>query len=612
MPHTDLSGKVRTAVLAAATARGAAIAALLCASPALGWAQGTPAAVPPNSTPAAVLPNIQRLEPTVPRPLTNAAQLPGVPDGPGASAGRAPRELGRSADELRLDVKAYAVEGGPPALQAALPALTAAYIGPGRSYEDLERAALEVTRYLQRELGYYLGHAYLPEQVPRDGVVRIAVLEGRLDHVVLNWPEGLVVDRAAVQAHLDRLKPGNILLVSEVERVVFLINDLRGIQARFEFDEGAAWGTANLIVNVRAEDRWQQRLEFDSDGSRYSGEFRLGAQATLNSPLGRGDALTLSAQTSTTGGLGFGLLGYTSPVGASGLKLGASLSAIRYRLDKSLLPQDVSGQALAASVYALYPLLRSRNLNLFSLASLEAKRFLDRQGDPDSIEVIKRSEELRIALTGDFRDGWLTGGVNTFDFSANAGSVRFLKNPPAASDDARQFRKIGYGFTRLQNLVSNRLLVYLNLRGQQALSNLDATQQFRLGGSDGVRAFAPGEMPGDSGQLLTAELRWLPLENWLPFENLLARDSWLRASVRDMVFSLFYDHGQVRFRHDVSQRAASFVNGASLAGAGIGVAWERPHSFNLRIYLAQPTGGEATGDPVKRNPRVYALVSKTL
>ena len=115
-------------------------------------------------------------------------------------------------------------------------------------------------------------------------MVRIAVLEGRLDHVVLNWPEGLVVDRAAVQAHLDRLKPGNILLVSEVERVVFLINDLRGIQARFEFDEGAAWGTANLIVNLRAEDRWQQRLEFDSDGSRYSGEFRLGAQATLNSP----------------------------------------------------------------------------------------------------------------------------------------------------------------------------------------------------------------------------------------------------------------------------------------------------------------------------------------
>ena len=115
---------------------------------------GRRAAVPPNSTPAAVLPNIQRLEPTVPRPLTNAAQLPGVPDGPGASAGRAPRELGRSADELRLDVKDYAVEGGPPALQAALPALTAAYTGPGRSYEDLERAALEVSRYLQRELGY--------------------------------------------------------------------------------------------------------------------------------------------------------------------------------------------------------------------------------------------------------------------------------------------------------------------------------------------------------------------------------------------------------------------------------------------------------------------------
>ncbi len=55
-----------------------------------------------------------------------------------------------------------------------------------------------MTRFLQRDLGYYLGYAYLPEQTPTDGVIRIAVLDGRLDRVMLNWAAGLPVDRAVV------------------------------------------------------------------------------------------------------------------------------------------------------------------------------------------------------------------------------------------------------------------------------------------------------------------------------------------------------------------------------------------------------------------------------
>ena len=78
------------------------------------------------------------------------------------------RELGKPEDDLTLDVTAYELDdSAPPKLRAALPALTAPYVGKQRSYEDLVNAAASVTRYLQRELGYYLGYAYLPEQAPR-------------------------------------------------------------------------------------------------------------------------------------------------------------------------------------------------------------------------------------------------------------------------------------------------------------------------------------------------------------------------------------------------------------------------------------------------------------
>lgn len=545
-----------------------------------------------QTPPPGALPNAQQLNPPLQRPATDRAALPRAP-GPA-------RELERPADELRIDVAAYVLDGGPPALQQALARITAPYVGKGRGYEDLLEAANAVTVFLQTQLGHYLGYAYLPEQVPRDGVVRIAVLEGRLDRVLLQWRDGLPVRREVVEAYLERLRPGSVLTVADVERVVFLVNDLRGINARFEFREGREWGTAELVVTPSADERWANRIELDSDGSRYSGVERLGWQSMINSPGGRGDGITLGALASASGGLAFGLVGYTTPVGSDGLKLGASVSAFRYRLDKDLLPQDVNGTALAFTAYALSPWIRSRNLNLFALGSIDHKRFADRQGAPDEVEVRKTSTELRLGLSGDFRDDLASGGVSTYETSATFGRVDYQLNAPAFTDDDARIGKLGFGYSRLQNVVGGRLLAYLNLRGQVAFRNLDATQQFRLGGADGVRAFAPGELPGDSGYVASLELRWLPPTAW--FGDL----------ARELVFSVFYDAGEIRLRKDTSQRPPDFANTAHLAGAGIGLAWERPQNFNFRIYLAEPTQGDPTGDPVRRHPRVYALFAKKL
>ena len=98
------------------------------------------------------------------------------------------------------------------------------------------------TRYLQRTAGWYLGYAYLPEQVPEGGIVQIQLLEGRLDRIDLQWPDSLPVQRRVIEGYLAQLRPGDILRVRDVERVVFLINDLRGITARFDIVAGAQPG----------------------------------------------------------------------------------------------------------------------------------------------------------------------------------------------------------------------------------------------------------------------------------------------------------------------------------------------------------------------------------
>ena len=376
---------------------------------------------------------------------------------------------------------------------------------------------------------------------------------------------------------------------------MFLVNDLRGISARFEVLEGSQPGFASLLVKVDPDNRWSGKVDADLNGSRYLGLARFGALGAGNSLLGRGDSLTVNGLTSTTGGLLFGLVGYTLPVGSDGVKVGSSLSMVRYKLDQGEFPLGVNGDAVTLNGYALYPWLRSRNLNLFVVGAIDLKNNVDRQA---SSSLTRQITSATVGITGDLRDSWFGGAVSTFDANVVSGKVRYQDGPQGGVDDAPQFSKLTLGLNRLQNLVDGRLMLYAALRGQLALANLDTIEQFRVGGPDGVRAFSPGEGTGDSGVVVNLELRLLPPE------------AWLGRLARETVFSLFYDHGELQFRHDPSRQLASFVKRATYSGAGLAVAWERPGHYALRVSLSSRLEGVPKADKQQGNPKLYAQLSK--
>ena len=549
-----------------------------------------------------VVPRAEDLAPRQVVPPTTTA-LPEAPQ-------RLPREIGKPEDDVRIEIRRFEVDASAPAaLRAQLADLTRDLVGPDKGFEELSNARARITRFLQSELGYYLGYAYVPEQEFQDGVVRIAILEGRLDKVILRWPEkDLLVRREVVQAYLDRLQEGSVLLVRDVERVVFLVNDLRGMRARFEVQPGSRPGTASLVVTPEPESAWSARADADANGSRFLGAYRLGGLVQLNSPFGRGDGLTANALVSTTAGLAFGLLGYTTPVGSDGIKLGASLSAVKYQLDKAIFPLDLNGTAITTTAYGLYPVFRARNLNMFAVGTVEHKQYEDRQSAADS-RSRKTVDTLSLGLTGDFRDAVLGGGVNTYDAAVVAGQLRYPDGRPGGLEDAPSFTKLTFGYSRLQDLLfiapglqdkhSGKVLAYLSLRGQVAFDNLDTTEQFRLGGPEGVRAFAAGEGTGDEGAVLSLEARLLPPESWFG-----------RIS-NELVLSVFVDAGQVRYRHTLSSNnPGSSPNTASFSGAGVGLSWVRPGAYAVRLSVSTPLSGTPRSDTRERSARLYLTASK--
>ena len=172
------------------------------------------------------------------------------------------------------------------------------------------------------------------------------------------------------------------------------------------------------------------------------------------------------------------------------------------------------------------------------------------------------------------------------------------RNP--ALDDDEKFTKLTYSLSRLQDWITGRALFYFSLRGQHTTNNLDTTEQFRLGGPDGVRAFPAGEGTGDIGAVASAELRLLPPDDWFG-----------RAS-RAMVFSAFADAGYVQFR--VRPREASSPNVSNnyqrLGGVGIGFAWVQPGEYSMRLSISKPVVGISRSDDKERSVRVFVQAAK--
>lgn len=496
---------------------------------------------------------------------------------------------------LEIEVKAFRFSGASIVDEAALQAAVRPYLGARRDFQTLVDAA-EAARRVAEKRGLLLAQAFIPPQELKDGVVEIRILEGRLGEVKIDWGDDILVNRSVVEGYLSSLRPNELLFTEELERALFLINDLAGVRATSLLKPGARPGTADLVVTVTPGPRTEGRLDLDDYGSRYSGMFRTSALLAVNSLTGLGDSLTMRAITSNHSGMNFGGLTYTLPVGNRGTRLGAGYSYLGYQL----VPNTIdglrrSGIAEVANIFAIHPFVRSRNLNLFAQLGLDHKKYLDRQEEDTTLGNRKWANVFNAALVGDFRDSLLGGGITAFNLSYARGEI----NRSNVSLDSPQgyFSKVLPSFSRLQAISGNEVALLVRYQGQYALGRLDSTEKFSLGGPAGVRAYAPGEAPGDEAHQLTAELRF----------RIDSQGQW----PGDMVFTTFYDYGAARLDKDPSKDPTygGTPNWRHLGGWGTGLNWASA-GWSLQAALAFRDKGDPVNDIRDRAPRGYIQLTK--
>lgn len=290
--------------------------------------------------------------------------------------------------------------------------------------------------------GYFLAQAYVPEQDVQSGAVTIAVIEGRYGKIGLE-NQSTLSDTVARQG-LRGLDSGDIVEGAPLERRLLLLSDLPGVGVRSTLSPGSAVGTSDLVVDLTPGRSITGSVEADNVGNRYTGTYRAGGSINLNNPLGVGDRLS-GRILAAVDGLAYGRIAYQAPV--ANVTFGIAYAHIRYQLGREFENLDADGNANIVGAYASYPLIRSRNLNLYALADAEARWFVDNIGLVSS-RATKRSRVASLGFAADSHDEFGGGGWSNLSAGWSFGTLD-ITSPLERAADALTARTDG-GYSKIR------------------------------------------------------------------------------------------------------------------------------------------------------------------
>jgi hemolysin activation/secretion protein len=476
-------------------------------------------------------------------------------------------------DTVKILVNNVNVTGAQAYSESELLKLTGFQPGSELSLADLRGMATKIADYYHAN-GYILAQAYLPAQDIKGGAVTIAVIEGRYGNIVLRNQSKLA--DAQANSLLAGLNSGDLVASEPLENRLLLLSDIPGVKVKSTLMPGATVGTSDLLVDVMPGPLVSGEVDADNAGNRYTGEYRVGATVNLNNPTGHGDVASLRVMTSGSG-MSYARASYQMQFGKA--TAGVAYSYLKYSLGREFESLHANGTAQVATLYGSYPLIRSRNTNLYAHLAFDAKTFRDKVDSTASV-TDKKANALTASLTGDHRDGFGGGGITGYSLGWTTGKLD-IQTPSVRAFDALtaqsngNYNKLSYSLMRLQN-VTNTISLYGAVSGQFASKNLDVSEKMELGGMYGVRAYPEGEAYADQGYLATLEARLL-LPKFSP------------DIPGQMQLIAFIDSGHVTTNRNPWDASS---NSRILSGAGVGFNWTEADNFAVRAFYARKLGNE--------------------
>lgn len=415
----------------------------------------------------------------------------------------------------KLLIKDYTFDGNSHVSSEELSSLINEYKNKELNFAELQNIASILTKEY-RNRGYFVARAYIPKQKleENNNILKFSIIEGNYGEIKVENNSN--VKDFVVQSMLDDAKSkDNVVLADTLERSMLIVNDTPGIiVSQADVKPGIEVGSSDFLIKTEKTSFYDGYVVSDNYGSKYTGKNRIMSGINLNSPLQIGDKFSVSGLLSNGNDIENYKMGYSFPLMGNGLRGETNYSKTNYDLVNlgQTTPDGIyDGYTVNVEAGISYPVIRTKmeNLNFSTIYSnKELKDYYD-----NAISKDREINSVKIGL--DYTKKHTLLG---FDSASEIETFYTLGELDIKDEISKQSDKEGVNtqgsYSKININVGNELQftpIYslnTNIKTQYAFKqkNLDGSEDFTLGGSEGVKVFNDSEQSVENAILFNAEL----------------------------------------------------------------------------------------------------------
>lgn len=531
----------------------------------------------PNPVPPQQLPQPQDIQPPTPAPLPSP-QPPQLP--PPAelleppSGDLNPQQPVPTDTPQTITVERFEVVGSTVFSQEELAKATAEFTKRPITLAELFQARSKITElYISK--GYITSGAYIPLQTIQSGVIKIQVVEGRVEDIQITGNRRLNPNYVRSRLAIATKPPLNREKLLEALQLLQLNPLIENLSA--ELSAGYRPATSILQVQIAEAKTGNVQLALDNGRSPGVGSFRRRIQVSEANLLGLGDSI--SAGYSNTDGSNTFDTSYTLPLnarnGSISFNFGTSSSHVIERPFDNL---DIESSSRYYEITYRQPLIQSPTQELTigltvsrresqissSLFESVSPRIPPNVLSPGADE----NGRTRISALRFFQE-WTSRNsqeVIALRSQFNLGIGAFNATINAQAPDSRFFS--WQGQAQWARLLAPDTLLILKANTQIVATGLLSLEQFGLGGVESIRGYRQDYLLTDNAAFTSAEVQ-------IPILRLPEASGLLHVIP-------FVDLG-IGWNH---QRESPDPN--TLAAVGLGLRWSSGDRFTARLDWGIP------------------------
>ena len=437
--------------------------------------------------------------------------------------------------------------------QAELDAIAARFLGrdvDNAGVQQLVKAVNDV--YASRKIITAL--AYLPPQDLRKGVLKVALVEGRLGKVSVGGNARLPSETAS---EVVPGKPGEVVDVPRLERNVAWFNKTRNAQIQASLQSGTSFGLTDISLAVLEPPVDVLQVFTDNQGVEAVGQYQVGSHFVRNGVFGFDDRFTAYGVLSE--GNANGNVAYSTPFNPWGGRIGVSGSGGQIRVYRGAYADlGIRGQSESYGVNLVQPIWVDGTFGVLLNGAIGRAHSQSRQS---GIEITDNwTDKVTLGTTLSYTAPWLQATVApTWSWAV----TRF-----GLAGDAQRF-----GVFNASGSAVLRLPFAFNVQAQGAAQWADARtlasdQLFQIGGPTTVRGYPTSGVAGYAGYFVNLELH-RSLGDVLPTVDFL----------KGLDAYAFFDTGSV---------FATWPGRVALSSIGAGMSWDVHKHLTADLSIGSP------------------------